>query len=114
MDSKYYGAYAFRNSNGKENEGMNLLYQDLGDRFTLSAPNNTFRRLFPEWNFDQRDNGGPATYDDLVQSQNVNWVTRPTVDTTINKYSLYVAAAVNMGLLRIVSHESMDLRTNRD
>ena len=59
MDSKYYAAYALRNRDGKKNEGMNLRYEDLGDRFTLSAANNPFRRLFPEWQFDDRGTTQP-------------------------------------------------------
>ena len=67
----------------------------------LSAPNNTFRSLFPEWNLNERDNGGPATYDDLIKKQDMDYVVPEIVEITVNKYSLYVAAAINMGLLRM-------------
>ena len=83
---------------------MNLEYSDLGDRFMLSAPHRTFSRLFPSWKSQLRVNGGPPQYDDYLQGTNMTGSKDEAMKATINKYSLFVAAAVNMGLIGVDTH----------
>ena len=67
-----------------------LTYEDNGDKAMIGAPKNEFTNAFPRWNFNTQGED-----DDFFPADTL------PVSLEMNKYSIYVAAAVNMGLLSV-------------
>jgi hypothetical protein len=85
MASDFNIAAAF---NGRVDGGsfMPLIYQEGGDTLSLTADSSSWDTTFPKWKFGD-------SQDDVLQSS--------TGVVTLNKYSIWVAAAVNLGIISI-------------
>jgi hypothetical protein len=89
MSSNFKDALAF---NGRVNGGsvIPLTYQENGDQLSLTAASSSWDTTFPKWKFGSAEN-------DFVDDD------APSLPQGIalNKYSIWVAAAVNLGIISI-------------
>jgi len=84
MDSSYTDVVAINQHPGQEGS-FALSYDDLGNTFLLSAPTSSWNENLPKWKF-----ASPK-----VASAD------PLIGIEVNKYSAWVAAAVNLGIISI-------------
>jgi hypothetical protein len=84
MDSSYTDAVAISRHPGQEGT-FALSYDDLGNTFLLRAPTSDWNTNVPKWKF--------AT--PKVASHD------PLIGIEVNKFSVWVAAAVNLGIISI-------------
>jgi hypothetical protein len=102
MDVSYLSTYAVNFDgfhSGDLSYYFDITYEDLGDVARLSAPATSWTDAIPSWNF-----GTNSLFDDDSQDESfkVNAV-------DINKYSLWVAASVNSGVIRIANLTDLKL-----
>lgn len=91
----------FWNLGLSDNENKSIIklnYADSEGDGVISATYEDFTAAFPEWKFNEQDE-----YDDFFAD-----VPKSDVAVRFNKYSLYIASAVNMGLLSIADLISLE------
>jgi len=84
----------FRNYAANETYGFSIDYESNLNEMKIVADYLTFTNAFPNWN---------------VNSQNDDQKSPTSMSIVMNKYSVFVASAVNMGLLNVKDLEPLGI-----